>query len=156
MFYSQRVLAQVLPMRRGPGIMDAMPSHAEPPYLREDVAMAVEIFGNKARVEILGYLARLDPGAKIGRGQIVEATALDPVLIGRHLVALEQLGLVEVDQPPGDRRGTRPNYWLNRDKAAEIYNTLGAHLGFVVPQGAIDVEAIDEHIDQLRALLHRP
>ncbi len=135
--------------------MEPMPSYALPPHMREDVSMAVEIFGNKARVAILGHLATLAPGEKQTRGQIVEATSLEPVLVGRHLLALEELGLVEVDQPPGDRRGTRPQYRLNRDKTEEVYTTLGAHLGFLIPRTALDVEVIDEHLDRLRALLHR-
>lgn len=117
--------------------------------------MAVEIFGNKARVEILGYLSSLHPDEKRTRGQIVEATSLEPVLIGRHLVALEGLGLVEVDQPPGDRRGTRPKYRLNREKTEEIYKTLGAHLGMLIPREALNVQELDDHLDKLRALLHR-
>lgn len=117
--------------------------------------MAVEIFGNKARVEILGFLASLGPGEKRTRGQIVEATSLEPVLIGRHLAVLEELGLVEADQPPGDRRGTRPQYCLNRDKTEEVYQTLGAHLGMLIPRGALNVQEIEDHLDKLRELLHR-
>lgn len=135
--------------------MEPMPSYALPPHMREDVSMAVEIFGNKARVEILGHLATLGPGEKQTRGRIVQATSLEPVLVGRHLVALEELGLVDVDQPPGDRRGTRPQYRLNRDKTEAVYETLGAHLGFIVPRASLDVEAIDEQLDRLRSLLHR-
>ena len=132
-----------------------MPSYALPPHMREDVSMAGEIFGNNARVEFLGYLSSLQPGERRTRGQIVEATSLEPVLIGRHLVVLEELGLVEVDQPPGDRRGTRPQYRLNRDKTEEVYKTLGAHLGMLIPRGALNVQEVDDHLDKLRALLHR-
>lgn len=140
---------------RGPGIMETMPNYALPPHMQSDVSMAVEIFGNKARVAILGYLAGLGPGEKQTRGKIVEATLLEPVLVGRHLVALEESGVVTVDQPTGDRRGTRPKYWLNRDRTEEIYAVLGAHLGIVVPRASLDVEAINEHLDKLRALFHR-
>lgn len=130
-----------------------MPYHVQPPFMRADVSTAIEILGNRSRVEILGFLGGPGPNETYMRGSIVDATSLEPHIVGRHLVALEERGIVEVDQPLGDRRGTRPRYRINRDRMREMYLALGAYLGLVISRTSIDVDAIDEHLERLRALL---
>lgn len=90
--------------------MGHMPKYARPAH-SESVEAAIEAFGNRVRVAILGSLQTDGPGT---RGEI--AKRLDAVegTVQMHLRTLEQLGLVRSDPPPETRKsGQRVRYSAN-------------------------------------------
>ncbi|TDE88159.1 ArsR family transcriptional regulator [Occultella glacieicola] len=106
-----------------------MPAYVQPP-LPETVEMAIEAFGNRVRVAILAHLAKTDAATS---REIADALDLSIRPAQRHVWYLEEIGLVDVDQPGGDRRGTRPRYSLNRRAATRLYEELGQYIGLSEP-----------------------
>lgn len=105
--------------------MAHMPTYVQPP-LPEGVDVAIEAFGNRVRIAILAHLATIQGGRT--SGEIADALGLTLRPVQRHLWAMEELGLVIVDQPGGDRRGKRPRYEINVRRIRALYQDLGRHL----------------------------
>lgn len=105
--------------------MAHMPTYVQPP-LPEGVDVAIEAFGNRVRIAILAHLVTIQEGQT--SGEIADALGLTLRPVQRHLWAMEELGLVVVDQPDGDRRGKRPRYSINSGRIRDLYKDLGRHL----------------------------
>ncbi len=100
--------------------MGHMPKYARPAH-SEPVEAAIEAFGNRVRVAILGSLQKDGSGT---RGEI--AKRLDAVegTVQMHLRTLERLGHVSSDPPPDSRKsGQRVRYSAN---AASIERSIEA------------------------------
>ena len=93
-----------------------------------DVEAAVATFGNRARNEILRYLASSGPAT---RGDIVAAVSAGDPSVAKHLSALEEAGVVMVDVEPGRRHGRSPRYSANPVRIKEL---LDAHLKYLLEQ----------------------
>lgn len=78
-----------------------------PPEMPRRVIDIIEIIGSHARTEILRLLA-LEPATTVELGEALGTTR---VTIYRHLIYLEEHGLVTADLKPGDRRGNRGIRW---------------------------------------------
>ena len=78
-----------------------------PPEMPRRVIDIIEIIGSLARTEILRLLAR-KPATT---GELGEALETSRVTVYRHLVELEEHGLVVADLKPGERRGNKGVRW---------------------------------------------
>jgi len=90
-------------MRQNRGV----PRLTTPPGMPEDIAAVVTLISNPIRTEILHHLSSRPMTAM----ELSEAINLVHSSIHRHLVVLEQHGLVDADLPPGQRRGVPALYW---------------------------------------------
>lgn len=87
--------------------MGHMPKYVRPAH-PEPVEAAIEAFGNRVRVAILGTLQKDGPGT---RGDIARRLGAVEGTVQLHLRTLEQLGLVTSDPPPNARKsGQRVRY----------------------------------------------
>ncbi|MEL7978388.1 helix-turn-helix domain-containing protein [Isoptericola sp. F-RaC21] len=95
-----------------------MPRRIDPPADRPElVQLAVTVFGNEAKHEIVRYLA---DGQASYLGAIVEGTRLPRSTVTPHLSELEDLGVVIGDIPHGQRKGRSVLYTVNRERMAEL------------------------------------
>ena len=62
-----------------------------------EIEAAVATFGNRARNEILRYLAHHSPAT---RGDIVAAVSSEAPSVAKHLIVLEETGVIKVDVDP--------------------------------------------------------
>ncbi|WP_193072772.1 ArsR/SmtB family transcription factor [Brevibacterium sp. FME37] len=84
-----------------------MPKYARPAH-PESVEAAIEAFGNRVRVAILGTLQKDGPGT---RGEIAKRIGAVDKTVQVHLRVLEELDLVASDPPPEARKsGQRVRY----------------------------------------------
>src|SRR5699024_9962636 len=81
--------------RTDSGMMGHMPKYARPAH-SESVEAAIEAFGNRVRVAILGSLQTDGPGT---RGEIAKRLDADEGTVQMHLRTLERLGL-DLSDPP--------------------------------------------------------
>ena len=87
--------------------MRRMPRLSLPQGMTEEVAEIIEVLGNHARTEILRRLAQRPMTAvDLAAGLDVSHTS-----VWRHLVLLEEHGLVTADVEPGRRRGNKNVVW---------------------------------------------
>lgn len=77
------------------------------PALPEDVEMAIAFMGNRAQVEILQKLATHGPCTI---GTLTEHLDMSRPSLNKHLVLLEDAGLVIGDPPAGHRHGRSVRY----------------------------------------------
>lgn len=91
-----------------------------------DVEAAVATFGNRSRNEILRYLSAHGPST---RGDIVDAVSAGEPSVAKHLLALEDAGVVTADVEAGRRHGRSPRYAAN---AVRIKELLDAHLQYLM------------------------
>ena len=76
------------------------------------------LFGAVGRQDILRYLMHV--GKAVTFSEIAEHTQQLGVTVARHIAILEELDVVQVDPPPGERKGRRVNITLKLDR----YRTL--------------------------------
>lgn len=92
-----------------------VPRAGERPVL---VDLAIEVLGSSARLELLRFIAK-NPGSHFGR--ISDGVpGLGQTSLGRHLRALEDAGVVNVDLPPEERRGRSPRYTIESGRLDEL------------------------------------
>jgi len=106
-----------------------------PRYVRlshgEHVEAAIEIFGNRVRVSVVGYLRENGPAT---RSQIAEAIGAPPYTTLRHLGALVDAGVLSTE-PPTSQRGQWVKYALIPSRITELYTQLGEAIGEPSPEG---------------------
>ena len=81
-----------------------------------EIEAAVATFGNRARNEILRYLAHHSPAT---RGDIVAAVSSEAPSVAKHLIILEEAGVITADREPGQRHGRAPRYSTNKARVRE-------------------------------------
>lgn len=87
-----------------------------PEDLPEGVRVAIDVIGNNVRTEILRVLAR-QPMTTI---ELAERIQIHHASVHRHLVPLEEHGLVTADVGRGRRRGQTVTWRTNTEKVAEV------------------------------------
>lgn len=92
----------------------------------EEVDVSVRAFGNKVNNSILRFLHER-PQANLG--DILESLGFKESTTQKHLVELEELGVISGDIPMGRRRGRSVNYSLNADRIKQI---LEAHMAYLL------------------------
>lgn len=90
-----------------------------------EVAIAMTTFGNNARNEIIRYLLEHGPQP---RGEIVANVDASEASVAKHLVLLENAGVVGADVEPGRRHGRAPRYSVNPDRIRVLFE---AHLQYL-------------------------
>lgn len=99
-----------------------MPKYARPSVTRP-VEAAIETFGNRVRVAIIGYLG--DHTAADG-AEIAREVGASPATVHHHLRKLEDLGLVITDPAePAKRNGVKIVYSRNSAALRKLYVHLG-------------------------------
>lgn len=99
-----------------------MPKYARPAVTRS-VEAAIETFGNRVRVAVIGYLG--DHSAA-DLAEIANEVGASPATVHHHLRKLEELGLVTTDPAdPVKRNGVRIMYSRNTAALRELYKQLG-------------------------------
>jgi ArsR family transcriptional regulator, arsenate/arsenite/antimonite-responsive transcriptional repressor len=93
-----------------------------------DVEVAVSTFGNRARNEIIRFLVANGPAA---RGDIVNNVSAGEPAVAKHLLVLEESGVVRADVEPGRRHGRAPRYSIDTER---IRTLLDAHLRYLTDQ----------------------
>lgn len=99
-----------------------------PRYVRPDhtavLEAAIEAFGNRVRVHILGALAEHGPCTRKELADLLSVGHSNTVY--HHLHGLEELGAVTSDPPPSERiSGQTPRYAINKERVSELYSVLG-------------------------------
>ncbi|WP_220085597.1 ArsR/SmtB family transcription factor, partial [Burkholderia multivorans] len=108
------------------GMMGTMPRYVRPDHAAL-LEAAIEAFGNRVRVHIIGALADLGPSTRKELADHLGVGHSNTVY--HHLHGLETLGVVTSDPLPEDRiSGQRVRYAVNTDRVAELYDTLGEAL----------------------------
>jgi DNA-binding transcriptional ArsR family regulator len=98
-----------------------MPKYARPAH-SESVEAAIEAFGNRVRVAILGALRQHGPAT---RGELAARIGSAEKTVQTHLRTLEGLGLVSSDPPPESRKsGQRVRYSANAPEIDTCLATL--------------------------------
>lgn len=100
----------------GSGTMRGMPRLSMPGDMPEEVLVAIDIIGNNVRTEILRRLARQTLTAPALAGQI----GVHVVSVHRHLLILEEHGLVVADLERGQRMGRGVTWRTEPDQVAEL------------------------------------
>lgn len=99
-----------------------MPKYARPAATRS-VEAAIETFGNRVRVAIIGYLG---DHTVADVAAIAGAIGASPATVHHHLRKLEDLGLVTTDPAdPSKRNGVKIMYSRNTSALRELYTHLG-------------------------------
>lgn len=78
---------------------------------------AYEVVKTRLRIQIAHYLAD-HPAARIG--EIIDAVGSERATVRSNLSALEELGVVSVSLPAGQREAQRVLYTLNRARWIEM------------------------------------
>ncbi len=99
-----------------------------PRYVRPDHAAlleaAIEAFGNRVRVHIIGALVDLGPSTRKELADHLGVGHSNTVY--NHLHGLEKIGVVVSDPLPEQRvSGQRVRYSINTDRVSELYEVLG-------------------------------
>ena len=90
-----------------------------PGDMPEEVLVAIEIIGNNVRTEILRRISERGLTAL----ELADRIGVHPASIHRHLIALEQHGLVSADVAPGRRRGKSVTWRTETDRVTEVGRT---------------------------------
>ena len=107
--------------RTDSGKMGHMPKYARPAH-SESVEAAIEAFGNRVRVAILGALRQ---HGRATRGELAARIGSAEKTVQTHLRTLEGLGLVSSDPPPESRKsGQRVRYSANAPEIDTCLATL--------------------------------
>lgn len=98
------------------------------PPMEEQLGEAIDAFGNRVRVQILGALRENGPST---RSEVAAAVgAGHPNTVFHHLRALVALGVVETDPPESEWvSGQRVHYRIITSKVDALYSKLGSALG---------------------------
>ena len=109
------------------GQNEAMTRSTHPPVKdwSPEAEIAMTTFGNRTRNEIIRYLLEHGPEP---RGEIVANVDASDASVAKHLVLLEDAGIVEADVEPGRRHGRAPRYSVNPDRIRVL---LEAHLQYL-------------------------
>lgn len=84
-----------------------------------------ELLGNRARGTLVHELRRRGP---LGTPELAQVLGTSHVTTYRHLMALEQGGLVSGDIPPAERQGRAVLWSLNRDRLRQLLDELAQFL----------------------------
>ncbi len=87
-----------------------------PEDMPEEVRVAIDVIGNNVRTEILRRLSR----RAMTTLELAEQLRVHHASVHRHLVFLEEHGLVMADVDRGRRRGQNVTWHANRTKIAEV------------------------------------
>lgn len=99
--------------------------HPTGPAWTADVEAATVMIGNRGHIEVIRYLNRHGP---VRRGDIVEAVSASEASVAKHLVALEDYGVIIVDTVRGRRHGRAPRYSVDLDRVKELHGRLMDYL----------------------------
>jgi DNA-binding transcriptional ArsR family regulator len=98
-----------------------MPKYVRPATV-ETVEAAIETFGNRVRLSIIGYLAD-HPDADVN--SIAKGIDAKPPTVHHHLQKLEDAGVVSGDPADRSRRnGVRTTYRRNDERLRELIQQL--------------------------------
>ncbi len=101
----------------------AVPRLTNPPGMPEEVARVVEIISNAVRTEILHFLSR----EALTAMEISQLTGVIHSSIHRHLVMLEDAGLVKADHEPHRRRGREVRWSADVPRIESVAATWAAY-----------------------------
>lgn len=87
------------------------------PDLPPEVEIAVGMIGSRAQADMIRHLSRMGPSTA---GELAEATGISRPSLNRHLVALEEAGVVTASPPAGDRAGKTVRYTAQIDRVREL------------------------------------
>jgi DNA-binding transcriptional ArsR family regulator len=85
-----------------------MPRLSTPDGMPQEVLTIVDVIGNHTRTEILHLLSA---GVPMSAVELADQIGVNHSSIHRHLLVLEESGLVEADAPVGQRRGNKFVRW---------------------------------------------
>lgn len=83
-------------------------------------AVAGRMLGNEVRQEVLRVLAQRGDASV---PEIAKETQIRADTVTRHILELEDLGVVKIDVPRGSRHGRRFTVWLNRERYRMLLRT---------------------------------
>jgi predicted transcriptional regulator len=97
------------------GQNEDMPRETHPPAKdwTPEAEMAMATFGNRTRNDMIRYLLEHGPQP---RGEIVANVDASDASVAKHLVLLEEAGVIGADVEPGRRHGRAPRYSVNPDR----------------------------------------
>ncbi|PXA63972.1 hypothetical protein CVS29_17505 [Arthrobacter psychrochitiniphilus] len=90
-----------------------------------EARIAMTTFGNETRNDIILYLLEHGPEP---RGEIVANVDASDASVAKHLVFLEDAGIVGADVEPGRRHGRAPRYFVNPDRIRVLFEAHLHHL----------------------------
>jgi len=90
------------------------------PRLPPELETAVGAFGSREDLAILAFLGSVTALSS----EIAEVTQMAAMTVHRHLVDLEDLGLIFGGTPQGARRGRSVRYSLDRVRTAAMIESL--------------------------------
>lgn len=90
-----------------------------------EAEVAMTTFGNRTRNEMIRYLLEHGPQP---RGEIVDNVDASEASVAKHLVVLEDAGVIGADVEPGRRHGRAPRYSVNPERIKAL---LEAHLRYL-------------------------
>lgn len=99
--------------------------HPIDPAWTAELEAAMEIIGNRGRIEIIRYLLGRGP---MRRGDIVEAVTAGEASVALQLITLEKTGAIIVDIVPGRRHGRAPRYSVDLDRVRELMEAFSDYL----------------------------
>jgi DNA-binding MarR family transcriptional regulator len=106
--------------------MSAMARRTRPqPRLPPELETAVGAFGSREDLALLAFLGSVETALS---SEIADVTQMATMTVHRHLVDLEDLGLVRGNTPQGGRRGRSVRYSLDRVQTAAMIDSLRAAL----------------------------
>lgn len=102
-----------------------MPKLVRPADQPAELETAIAVYGNRARLAILRYLAHHGPAL---RADIAEATGTVTPTLGAHLVELEKAGAVNVDLPVEKRRGRAVYYTIDPHTLRHLLSVMQGYV----------------------------
>jgi ArsR family transcriptional regulator len=96
--------------------MQRVPRLSMPEDMPDAVRVVIDVIGNNVRTEILRVLAQRPLTAL----QLAEQLRVHHASVHRHLVLLEEHGLVTADVGRGERRGRTVTWQTNRERLAAV------------------------------------
>ena len=105
--------------------MTAMPKLVRPDDQPPALEDFITVFGNRARMSIIGFLLQSGPSMRV---DIAKGTEIAIPTLGHHLADLERIGVLDVDLPPERRRGRSVHYSANRGRLDELKTAHEAYL----------------------------
>lgn len=94
--------------------------------LPPDIEHATEAFGSQLRVAILRRLVR--DGAQTPSALAVHLRVASRTTLLANLDALEHVGLLSTDVPPGQRRGRQVTYTVDKQRLSDLTHALALFL----------------------------